>query len=360
MTRRIMRTFKMDEISAVDRPAQAGARMTIMKRDDGEDYWKRDFTAQQRQDAAASGAALPDGSFPIKNRGDLENAIHAIGRAKDPAKAKAHIIARAKALGATSALPDGWVKKGIETMTDDEVKKTIDDAVKAATGTLTKQLADTTAALTTLQKAVKKKPPYDDSNTDGEPEPDADDDTKKAWRPHVASQVAKALAKQKEEFDAELAKRDAIAKGDETFESDGTVVRKSEVGETSFKIMKSQHDRLELQDFTKRAETEIQHLTGETIVKAKALRAVSKLDKESREAIEAMLKGGNAAMKANMGALGHNTPIASSAEGELEKLAKTYEAQHKVSYADAYSKVLETREGGELYAKAKLEKRAAA
>jgi len=28
--RRIMRTFKLSEISVVDRPAQAGARMTIM------------------------------------------------------------------------------------------------------------------------------------------------------------------------------------------------------------------------------------------------------------------------------------------------------------------------------------------
>src|SRR4051812_40380335 len=31
MKRRIMRSFKIAEISAVDRPAQAGARMTIIK-----------------------------------------------------------------------------------------------------------------------------------------------------------------------------------------------------------------------------------------------------------------------------------------------------------------------------------------
>ncbi|MGH6736809.1 MAG: hypothetical protein ACRECX_12160 [Methyloceanibacter sp.] len=35
--RRIMREFKIDELSAVDRPAQAHALMTVMKRDDRKD-----------------------------------------------------------------------------------------------------------------------------------------------------------------------------------------------------------------------------------------------------------------------------------------------------------------------------------
>ena len=35
--RRIMRAFKINEISAVDRPAQSRARMVILKRDSGGD-----------------------------------------------------------------------------------------------------------------------------------------------------------------------------------------------------------------------------------------------------------------------------------------------------------------------------------
>lgn len=68
----------------------------------------RDFSDKQREKAADSGAALPDGSFPIMNGGDLKNAIHAIGRAKDPEKAKVHIRARAKALGLEAELPEEW------------------------------------------------------------------------------------------------------------------------------------------------------------------------------------------------------------------------------------------------------------
>jgi phage head maturation protease len=70
---------------------------------------KRDFSTAQRQDAADTGAALPDGSFPIKNKEDLSNARQAVGRAKDPGKARAHIRSRAQDLGVK--LPDNWSKK---------------------------------------------------------------------------------------------------------------------------------------------------------------------------------------------------------------------------------------------------------
>lgn len=69
---------------------------------------ERDFSADQRKAAASSGAAMSDGSYPIENVSDLHNAIQAIGRATNPAAVKAHIKTRAKALGATSALPDTW------------------------------------------------------------------------------------------------------------------------------------------------------------------------------------------------------------------------------------------------------------
>jgi hypothetical protein len=71
---------------------------------------KRKFSEKERESAAASGAALPDGSFPIHTVEDLKNAIQAHGRAKNKAKAKAHIISRARALGAAGSLPDDWRK----------------------------------------------------------------------------------------------------------------------------------------------------------------------------------------------------------------------------------------------------------
>jgi hypothetical protein len=69
---------------------------------------KRFFSAGKRRDLAKSGAALPDGSFPIVNAEDLRNAVALWRKGKDPAKAKAHIKARASALGLSNKLPKGF------------------------------------------------------------------------------------------------------------------------------------------------------------------------------------------------------------------------------------------------------------
>lgn len=69
---------------------------------------KRDVSDKERARLADQGHALPDGSFPIASKSDLENAISSFGRAKNPARAKRHIIRRAKALGATALLPADW------------------------------------------------------------------------------------------------------------------------------------------------------------------------------------------------------------------------------------------------------------
>jgi hypothetical protein len=69
---------------------------------------EKEFTAARRETLAKKGHAMPHGGFPIENGADLANAIQALGRAKNPEAAKAHIIKRAKALGLTSKLPDGW------------------------------------------------------------------------------------------------------------------------------------------------------------------------------------------------------------------------------------------------------------
>ena len=93
-----------------------------------EDESRRTFTAGQRETAAKKGAAMPDGSYPIMNEGDLKNAIQAIGRAKNPAAAKAHIKKRARALGLTDLLPDDW--RDADPPRDGLVRAAMDDAVQ--------------------------------------------------------------------------------------------------------------------------------------------------------------------------------------------------------------------------------------
>lgn len=117
--------LRINEVSSVDRGAGEGVQILLMKRAGAADplpaeveaYLKRDFSDAERQRLAGSGAAMPGGGYPIENVGDLKNAIRAFGRAKDKAKTKAHIIARARSLGATSELPDDWkVGKSADTL----------------------------------------------------------------------------------------------------------------------------------------------------------------------------------------------------------------------------------------------------
>lgn len=67
-----------------------------------------DLSTDARKEAADKGYALPDGSFPIRDRTELAKAILALGRASDPQAAKRHIIKRARALNAIDLLPDSW------------------------------------------------------------------------------------------------------------------------------------------------------------------------------------------------------------------------------------------------------------
>jgi ferredoxin len=106
------------EVSLVDRPANPACTLSLAKAIDSmslvaveELVEKRDVSTEEREQLAERGHAMSDGSYPIANVGDLRNAIQAIGRAKNPAKVKEHIIRRAHALGASELIPEGWEGK---------------------------------------------------------------------------------------------------------------------------------------------------------------------------------------------------------------------------------------------------------
>ena len=86
---------------------------------------KRDYSPSARRRMAANGEAMKDGSFPIANGGDLQNAIQSVGRAANYAAAKRHIIRRARALGLTDMLPEEWKKteKAMGSLSDTRFEK---------------------------------------------------------------------------------------------------------------------------------------------------------------------------------------------------------------------------------------------
>ena len=73
-----------------------------------EDVDMADLDTAERRKLADQGKALPDGSFPIRDREDLKDAIQSYGRANDKAEAKRWIKRRARELNAEKDLPEDW------------------------------------------------------------------------------------------------------------------------------------------------------------------------------------------------------------------------------------------------------------
>jgi hypothetical protein len=78
-------------------------------------------TMEERRTMARSGVAMPDGSYYIRNAGELTDAISAVGRATPNAgesdvarrnSVRRHIIKRARALKLESMIPDTWNSDG--------------------------------------------------------------------------------------------------------------------------------------------------------------------------------------------------------------------------------------------------------
>ena len=67
-----------------------------------------DFKTSTREKLSKEGKAMPDGSYPIRNRADLARAIQAYGRSKNKLATKRWIMRRARELDAVDLLPEDW------------------------------------------------------------------------------------------------------------------------------------------------------------------------------------------------------------------------------------------------------------
>src|ERR1700722_516877 len=106
----VVKDGMVEKRSFASRPeANDSADADVEADDDDLDAGKGEFSAAQRETDAEEGVAMPDGSYPIRSSKDVANALRDCWRNGEKADVKAHIIARAKAIGADSALPDDWI-----------------------------------------------------------------------------------------------------------------------------------------------------------------------------------------------------------------------------------------------------------
>ncbi len=156
---------------------------------------------------------------------------------------------------------------------------------------------------------------------------------------------------------------------DEILTAGGVEIKKSKVGADVFNFMKAQQEEVkkaqeiariekekrELQDFAKQAELMFPNLPGDTVKKGLVMKQLAGMPKEAMETLTAMLKSGNEALEhakvfKEIGIEGvpvdDGSPIS-----RLDKMAIEKARADGIPEAQAYDKILQTREGTKLYEK---------
>ena len=178
--------------------------------------------------------------------------------------------------------------------------------------------------------------------------------------------TAEQIVKSVEEGAKEFAKSKA---NDEVFSMNGVDVRKSEVGDSMFTILKAQQaqidnansradkaeQKLEKSDLEAEAVELFPNLPGTAEEKGNILKSIRTLPEDQQEKQIQMLKAGDEALAKQMGEKGFSKSDGDdqSPNEQLEALAKTYAKDNSVSFEKAYSAVLDTKEGQELYNKSR-------
>lgn len=337
-TRRKMRNFKLVEISAVDFPAQEHAQMTIMKRK----YSPATEVVAKSYIDPANGA-VPfstvlyeclerDRFYELQSKysnqlNALDTSLRSIvGDAEIDGPTKGIMLrnsveeflaaVRGQFSDVEPALHKALSEQGVKEMADAaELQKQIDK--------LTKDLADATAAQKAASEAhIAELKAAKDKAEEAE-----------AARKH-AENVAKLSAEEKAHLETLADDKAKVAfaalpaekrgaevtkarSGDETIAFKGQTISKRAVGDAQFSVFKAMAEEIEesnkkaenerkaaaeavekreVAEFETKADTEYGQLPGEKVVKGKALRAISKMDKETSEAVVTMLKAGQEAI----------------------------------------------------------------
>ena len=339
--RRIMRGLQLDEISAVDRPAQEGAIATILKRVPSAaatsivkyyNYHETDEGAKPFSEVMSAMVEGEEQSEIMEVVGPaiyaLEESLRSIAQDIDLTDTEKQSMMRTSAEEFLITVKEKWpeVEEEINklvaeeddmTETKAELQKQIDElteklntlAATAGAGEGVEKVAELQAASEALTKKLE-------ASEEATRKAEADRDQALALAKLSNDERAhyNGLSEDgdvRKDFLAldELNRDKAIAKAsldDETITIADTKIRKSVVGPEQFSVMKSQQERIDKQEsdleqerdlrkmagYEKRAGEELEHLPGEVAEKASVLKAIDAMTKDDQKILSTMLAAG--------------------------------------------------------------------
>jgi hypothetical protein len=281
--RNIMRAFKINEISAVDRPAQEGAKALIIKRDNTGDGSMTEKELQKKVDELTAEIT--------KNKVDADAVATKLA---DLTKANEELVAKAAA-----AAEEAEFLKAKDKMTPEQ--QAFLDRIK---GKDDKETADTKKAFVGMtpearDKLIAEKRADDEVITiDGE----------EVRKSVIGASQFNILKKQSERVAAlEKSSQEAIEKA-------------------------------ETAELSKRADDEFSHLPGTTEEKVSVLRVVGKADKKVQDVFAKMMLAGEKAVVSAFGKLGHRGGNPAIDKGAFEKRVAEVKARDNSSRTEAMEK----------------------
>jgi len=377
-----MRALKIQEISAVDRPAQPGAIATIMKRDEGEKSFDKQSALTTDHHGHSHLIRLNDGVDGLEmvsgetswnsdhthpwvrgNGGEIiigvatgsdgiahTHDIGALSKAKDEDD-DAEVDGDELEPGKKAKSKSKQVKEK-NSMTDKTSKSELEVAVARAE----KAEADMEFLLLLNALSSTHKAHYDAMDAELE------DDSRKEF---VAKSEDEREAIVKKAADDAEAERVAKAAGQQEVykAADGSVF--TALDDPRMVAMAKRNDDLEAKlakadkvvedaEYSKRAE-ELAHIPGSEEVRIAMLKSIDKIEDEAiREEALKSLKAKDAGLAdayKMAGVQAASNPTGDkSAVDKLDEMAKKHAEDHKVGFAKAYDAIIQTAEGRALYA----------
>lgn len=326
-TKVVLKEFKLDEISAVDSPAQAPARVSLLKRQEtleklkpGKGESKDDFISRFMSDEGMK-REYPDQDQRLAVANSMFE--QKMGKKEPEEQAPASSEDNAKA---------GTVHKSGENPMNEDEKKQLEE--------LAKKLAKAEAI---LALSAEQRAHYDGLAGDAQDE-----------------FLGKSAEDRESIVKAELAKandENSVVYTD----SEGTEFRKSDDPRLVAMAKRADEERkarIEAETLRKADELakragEFQHLPGEQETKVELLKAVDSIKGEAREKVMEMLKAHDGGLKNAFEKKGTTEGKSSGdPKSEFEELVKKLREEDKtLTEAKAMVKVLETEEGARLHAK---------
>lgn len=367
MPKRILHKFHMNEISGVDRMAQEGAKMVLMKRDDDEAFAKGAFmdavTVMEAQEAVrelwyelweAEDAMHEAICMIVSNPTRYPNVQDAIIEALGEYSAKVQEQAAEVAAAAVPSMDDdeesssdGPTMKSDHSNGDDhnqlipeeenKMSKNTEPTVETLTAELTAAndklaKAETFGKLTDAEKAYYA---------------NLDDKSKVDFLKMDVGARSNILQKAADADPVVYTAED----GEEFRKSDDPrMVKMAKDRDEDRKIAKAEREKRESLELSKRADDELNALPGSTGAKVALLKAVGGIKDEAiLKEINTLLTAANTGLAKSFETRGTGMPASGSAEEQLENLAKSYATEKGVPFAKAMDEVLKTDEGTALY-----------